>query len=274
MEDDATGHRYGNFPNYYSFNPPNKRLNVLKRSGVLDYILRGLTEESTPSGHTVDCSAAAGKGSRKKPRLEEGTSKESPDNDKNSVGFLTYCDLGCNEGDLTLAMAAILSCGKIKVESADGNHQSLDKNLQQKVKCLGLDIDPTLIERANSKYCNRYNTLDSTGDAEQSKAVVYKNIQTAFKTANLCNATEHNAAVSTFAASLKPRMSKDINIEQQEDKDGDSATPSQVFDVTTIFSTTMWIHVHGGDDGLKSFLQRACGSTRKFLVVEPQPSGW
>jgi hypothetical protein len=48
----------------------------------------------------------------------------------------------------------------------------------------------------------------------------------------------------------------------------------RLFHLTTIFSTTMWIHIHGGDDGLRSFLERACQWTAKYLLVEPQPSGW
>ena len=48
----------------------------------------------------------------------------------------------------------------------------------------------------------------------------------------------------------------------------------QLFHLTTIFSTTMWIHVHSGDIGLKSFLERACLCTRRYLLIEPQPSGW
>eukprot|EP00571_Detonula_confervacea_P014587 CAMPEP_0172309012 /NCGR_PEP_ID=MMETSP1058-20130122/9434_1 /TAXON_ID=83371 /ORGANISM="Detonula confervacea, Strain CCMP 353" /LENGTH=117 /DNA_ID=CAMNT_0013021559 /DNA_START=46 /DNA_END=399 /DNA_ORIENTATION=- len=35
----------------------------------------------------------------------------------------------------------------------------------------------------------------------------------------------------------------------------------------------MWIHLHGGDDGLSEFIERACGWTKRFLLVEPQPSG-
>ena len=43
------------------------------------------------------------------------------------------------------------------------------------------------------------------------------------------------------------------------------------FDLTSIFSTTMWIHIHSGDDGLVAFLKRACSMTN-YLLIEPQPS--
>lgn len=43
-------------------------------------------------------------------------------------------------------------------------------------------------------------------------------------------------------------------------------------DFTSIFSTTMWIHIHGGDEGLTRVLKKLCAQTRHFLLVEPQPS--
>jgi hypothetical protein len=45
------------------------------------------------------------------------------------------------------------------------------------------------------------------------------------------------------------------------------------FHLTSIFSTTMWIHIHAGDDGLKDFLKRAC-SISDMILIEPQPSKW
>jgi hypothetical protein len=34
----------------------------------------------------------------------------------------------------------------------------------------------------------------------------------------------------------------------------------------------MWIHIHGGDEGLRRVLKKLCAQTRHFLLVEPQPS--
>ena len=45
---------------------------------------------------------------------------------------------------------------------------------------------------------------------------------------------------------------------------------SSIFDLTTCFSITMWIHLHHGDHGLLEFLQKVSQSTR-FLIIEPQP---
>lgn len=38
----------------------------------------------------------------------------------------------------------------------------------------------------------------------------------------------------------------------------------------SLFSMTMWMHLHHGDEGLGTFLTRCCARTR-CLLVEPQP---
>ena len=249
MEEDDHGHRYGNFPNYYAFNPPTNRIDVLERTGILDYVLRSLQGQNTShasssTGKTetdalkVDETASncedTSEKSRKKPRLQEGLWQWTVVPAQHVTIY--YCDLGCNEGDLTLAMATLLS----------GNTHG--------VKCLGIDIDPMLIDRA--KYKAKTSGSDSSG----------LSISASFKTANLCNDAEHNDACLVFETSGAN--------EQINHNANSTSIPHQLFDFTTIFSTTMWIHVHGGDDGLKAFLERACGWTKKFLLVEPQPSAW
>lgn len=43
-----------------------------------------------------------------------------------------------------------------------------------------------------------------------------------------------------------------------------------MFDLVTVFSVTMWIHLNHGDQGLVSFISRLC-SLARFILVEPQP---
>ncbi len=43
-----------------------------------------------------------------------------------------------------------------------------------------------------------------------------------------------------------------------------------LFDLTTCFSITMWIHLHHGDQGLMTFLHEIAKRTR-YLLIEPQP---
>ena len=255
MEDDATGHRYGNFPNYYSFNPPENRINVLKRSGILDRIIHGLTDECVQHEEGTDDG-----GQRKKPRLDVNSMDKLADNcadgGSNETKVVNYCDLGCNAGDLTMAMATVLA----------GNESRDDKKVNSKqliIKCAGIDIDSKLIDRANSKYSSGSAESVVIDDQDSKGPSHSKHIIASFKTANLCNALEHNSTAAYFSESIRSEDMNNMNI-----------TPRQIFDLTTIFSTTMWIHVHAGDEGLKDFLERACGWTKTFLLIEPQPSGW
>merc|ERR1712224_1073186 len=43
-------------------------------------------------------------------------------------------------------------------------------------------------------------------------------------------------------------------------------------DLISLLSTTMWIHIHTGDDGLKSVLEALCRKSRKYIIIEPQTS--
>ncbi len=119
---------------------------------------------------------------------------------------LQYCDLGCNEGDLT-----------IKIASA------LQQQLKQPIHFVGIDMDPVLIERAKTKEIANESV---TGD---------------FYVENIC---EHKSMLE------------------------------QRVDVTSLLSTTMWIHIHAGDEGLKSVLEKICERTNQYILIEPQPSKW
>jgi 2-polyprenyl-3-methyl-5-hydroxy-6-metoxy-1,4-benzoquinol methylase len=119
---------------------------------------------------------------------------------------LQYCDLGCNEGDLT-----------IKIASA------LQQQLKQPIHFVGIDMDPVLIERAKTKEIANESV---TGD---------------FYVENIC---EHKSMLE------------------------------QRVDVTSLLSTTMWIHIHAGDEGLKSVLEKICERTKQYILIEPQPSKW
>jgi hypothetical protein len=148
------------------------------------------------------------------------------------------------------------------------------------VKCLGLDIDPMLIERANSKFSISVDSLANTktDNKDQNTPKAWcSNVLLSFKVANLCFAAEHNCETLSFAESTESnhkRNTKFPEIGPNPCQEHEDIIPRPVFQLTTIFSTTMWIHVHAGDAGLKAFLERACGWTKNFLLVEPQPSGW
>eukprot|EP00984_Skeletonema_dohrnii_P013696 scaffold5691_cov81-Skeletonema_dohrnii-CCMP3373.AAC.2 len=238
MDAEDKGHRHGNFANYYSFHPPQNRLLILEQCGLMNYIRGGLVIGADDDSKLGDDGSKL-TSTRKKARLDiaacaadvGGTGSIAEKDD-----IIYYCDLGCNEGDLTIAMASSL-------------WKAVDNNTKQNVRCLGLDIDSTLIERASNKF-----SCKEVDDKEKEE------FMPVFKDCNLCSSDAHNNACSSFFA--------DSTKTHQE------IMPMKMFSLTTIFSTTMWIHIHSGDDGLTRFLERACGWTKKYLLIEPQHSGW
>lgn len=173
MSAEDQGHRLGNFHNYYTFHPPSNRLDKMKT--LIEHIT------SSRTSHKRQCTA-----------------------DRKQT--FHYCDLGCNEGDLTIEIAS-----------------AIQSSLDQKLNFHGIDIDPKLIERANLKWKD---TANVTGH---------------FQAGNLCC-------------------------------DLDSMLEDQSVDLISLLSTTMWVHIHVGDDGLKEVLHLLCKKTRRFLLIEPQPS--
>lgn len=168
------GHRRGNFHNYYTFHPPSHRLD--KMQSLLDHIVLS----RTPKRRCTD--------------------------DRIQTLIFRYCDLGCNEGDLTMEIA-----------------KEIQRNLRWKLIFHGIDMDSQLIERANLKWKN---TSDISGF---------------FQAGDLC-------------------------------RDLESFVEDNSVDLISLLSTTMWIHIHVGDAGLKQLLQCMCQKTKRFLLIEPQPS--
>ena len=41
----------------------------------------------------------------------------------------------------------------------------------------------------------------------------------------------------------------------------------------SLFSTSMWLDIHAGDNGFRLILERLAKKTR-FFLIEPQPSKW
>ena len=147
-----------------------------------------------------------------------------------------------------------------------------------RVRCLGLDLDPTLIERAAAKFSTDAPPPpppppascvfdDEKSTSERTKVSRRVGTRAAFEVCDLCSESEHNGACSSF-------FGGEGIVAGGNDGGRPDRAPWPLFHLTTIFSTTMWIHVHGGDDGLREFLERACGWTRRYWLIEPQPSGW
>jgi hypothetical protein len=304
MDASDQGHRYGNFPNYYAFHPPDNRLRVLERANISSYIRDGLASASASAkssggravddddddDNAADDAASASSSARKKPRHQPPEGRGRPTKAMSRTGrgdVVYYCDLGCNAGELTMAMARSLAeeCASDDDEGGGGGGGGEEKGGEIsidladdvsegniRVQCLGLDLDPALIERAAAKFSTHAPPSPSPhATSESTKGSRRGSTRAAFEVCDLCSESEHNGACSSFFAGG--------GIVAGGNDDGDDGcrpdrAPRPLFHLTTIFSTTMWIHVHGGDDGLREFLERACGWTRRYLLIEPQPSGW
>jgi hypothetical protein len=190
----------------------------LEQCGILNYIKTTVFGDNSQTSNSEEkC--------REPKRMKQNHDEDVSDN-KYANNKWAYCDLGCNEGDLSLALSSDI----IAKECADG----------ASMYCLGLDIDKELIKRAQAKK-------KSCTNQGKIKDVLQFNAE--FHECNLNDAKDHLEKTKLFL--------KQVSVER--------------FNLTSIFSTTMWIHIHSGDDGLVSFLERACSMTN-YLLVEPQPS--
>jgi hypothetical protein len=144
---------------------------------------------------------------------------------------------------LTIAVADQIA--KQRVKCSDDGHPTSSPALETAkevpshyLETRGCDIDPEVIDRATKK---------THGDKV--------NQSFSFSVCNLCYAQSYEQTMDDF---WKPKS---------------SPGHTSRFDFTTIFSTTMWIHTYGGDEGLKHFLERSCDSS-EMILIEPQPSRW
>ena len=213
------GHRVGNFHEYYKFNPPKNRLEVLQKCGILDYIKTTVIEINASTQITD----------------ERDSKRIKLDNKKNPANLeqtIAYCDLGCNEGDLSLSLSK---------EMAEASKKTCS------LHCLGLDIDKELIDRARSKNTCQQDTGDEYNNPDKLPNDV--GVEAEFQVCNLNDEVDHLTKCREY---LK-------------------LTGKDRFDLTSVFSTTMWIHIHSGDEGLVAFLKRVTALTN-YLLIEPQPS--
>jgi SAM-dependent methyltransferase len=198
------GHRYGNFYNYYTFHP------VSNRTKHLEEILVYMVHEW--NGVNQFCQKQA----------------------------FRYTDIGCNEGNLTIELAKLLS-GQFSKQIRSFEEKGTDMSTAEKsyptISCTGFDFDPELIRRAQLKTLQQSEQLAK--------------IQIQFQVLDVL---------------------KDDIIQKCCDLQFTNFPAQYCTDLTTLFSTTMWIHIHGGDDGLRRVLQQICACTRYWILLEPQPS--
>lgn len=208
---DDDGHRYGNFHNYYTFHPVSNRTEHMKEM---------------------------------LPFIANQWKSVTPAHDKE---LFCYIDIGCNEGDLTLEIARLLSdhlstpLSNEPGQNENGTATTSQDTTGTRVFCIGMDLDADLIRRAQVKF-------------EQDRKLLLPKIKAKFSVLDV--------------------LHEDIVLKEIVDSTTDYCTSSFTYsaDLTTMFSTTMWIHIHGGDEGLRRVLQKMCTLTRYWILLEPQPS--
>jgi hypothetical protein len=178
---------------------------------------------------------------------------------------------GCNSNEYATRSTSGTTC--------NNNDSKITTTATTIIKCLGLDLDLTLINRANEKFSSPFlSSTASSSTIEQSNSGM---IESTFKGCNLCLEIEHNNACSLFASENGINISTTTTSSTTSEDYGSGVAMSlipvvpssqPIFHLTTIFSTTIWIHIHSGDDGLYAFLTRACNHTQKYIIIEPQPS--
>ena len=144
--------------------------------------------------------------------------RSTPDNNSSPVNTdpLYLLDIGCNEGNLTLALADTF------IRELSSTHPEI-----KTVHAVGADIDSELIRRATLK----------------AQAVSFP-------------AQFHSFSIMepeqvTFLGSIP------------------AATSRSRYDLVTVFSVTMWIHLNHGDKGLFRFLT-SLSTLSNNLLIEPQ----
>eukprot|EP00128_Syssomonas_multiformis_P010731 Colp12_sorted_trinity150504_noHs@11840 len=156
-----------------------------------------------------------------------------------------FLDVGCNEGDLTLALQQ-----KLRKTGAS-------------VNACGVDLDPVLIGRANSKTSSESAEfyavdLSDRGVLDATKEVVQDKAVGSTETTQCKDCTESICPKHRSSDFILGRL----RVLSHEDR--------SVFDLVTAFSITMWIHINHGDDGLRYFLRKLSSMCMK-LIIEPQP---
>lgn len=147
-----------------------------------------------------------------------------------------FLDIGCNEGDLSMEV-----------------YLQIKKELPSNVTCilLGIDLDSTLIQLAKEKYIKQ--SINSNDDSNSINT--HKNIS--FETLNFMNKSTADIFFKEYFDMINKQYNANINS----------------FNVISLFSITMWIHLNYGDEGIRDCLLRSSAlvHTSGSLIIEPQP---
>jgi hypothetical protein len=287
---------FGNFHTYYDFNPIAERLRFIPPRLAADVLTR-----------------------RHHQRAMAGALAMQPQHQ-----HFAFLDVGCNEGDLTIGLMEHLIAG-LNGEKNEPTVEEVDARATEaattnaaasssasvaaaasssavspaafvsssslshvQVHAVGVDIDPVLIGRAQSKVAGALERAHARAQAQTAAGLKPPVPTLCFDTIDVMDADAierilallprdcagDDDAVSSTAA---PASSAAASSAVADAVVSTAAAPSSVhplrrrpFDLVCCYSITMWIHLHHGDAGLRSFLSRLASLTHN-LIVEPQP---
>ena len=246
-----SAHKYGNYHKYYTFHPS------LTRSELFTKYYSNLFYKLWES---QDC-----------------------------PNIFIILDIGCNEGNLSIEVL---------------NQARLEIPYYVTCVLLGIDIDSSLIELAKSKYYHVYSSNDNisnhgshTTDNDQQlplhgennginhNIIDNNNTIICFDTIDFMNTLQMNEYLQQFFTIIHTQCNyyrihhqlAHLNQHQVHDNDvnnsSDSSNINRNFNIISLFSITMWIHLNYGDDGLIDCLFRSIAllHNKGSLIVEPQP---
>ena len=199
-------HYTATFHHYYSFHSTTDRTKLFSHQMALDIIQRRSQHHHannvSPDDHDND--------------IDDSVTAISPPTNAASELVITYCDIGCNEGDLTIEIIDAIA------RAFTGEHQTRHKRMT--IIAHAIDIDHQLISRAQNKHAaSRTHENSVTSHVH----FVCGDITNADTFDSLCQ-NSSNGSVLT----LEPTVHNDQ------------------FDLISLLSTTMWIHLNHGDEGL------------------------
>lgn len=226
VDDGTESAPFGNFHTYYAFNAPSERLQYVPPQ-MADFIMHTKTKRA------IDSSA--------------GSAPPS----------FHFLDVGCNEGDLTIALLNHLLTGlrgesnqpPVASSAIPPSTPSLRPHASTLVHAVGVDIDPLLIERAKGKVDASLNAIDTR--ISDDRVTPRPTLQF-----DAIDVMENDAIerIHGLIRGVAPGV----------------ASSPHPFDLVCCYSITMWIHLNHGDVGLQHFLTSLSSLTQN-LILEPQP---
>ena len=161
-------------------------------------------------------------------------------------------DIGCNSGDITFALATEFGATSV----------------------LGVDIDNSLIQRANNRLASERQKLnpderlaDLDFRCENVVARKYRRDFASQKRRGPTSTIKQPGSLVESGATRSERL-PGANVKAlAQTSDG------AVYDVVVCFSVTKWVHLNWGDDGLRTLFQRVYDMlpSAGLFILEPQP---